>query len=182
MPLHRCQYCGKAFKTLRAVNHHTSASKTCYNEWRKNLLRKENPSPKRPKKDSSTELDEIVEQWEENETAIVDDFDMRVPPKTGSVDEDNDDDDDAGNTYPTTEAERFIESYPGDAGKGLRKSKTRFEIWLQNQRCEEKNPWDPFSSKEEWALTMWLIKNVGQKSTDDFLKLPIVSKGYIAFY
>ena len=75
---------------------------------------------------------------------------------------------------------RYIEPFPGDAGHSIQKSKTRYEVWLENQRCEEKNPWDPFASEDEWALTMWLINNVGQKATDQFLKLRIVSEGFQA--
>jgi hypothetical protein len=105
----------------------------------------------------------------------VDDFVMPLLPRRASVEED-DDHDEGGNTYPMSKAEHFIEYYAGDTGKGLRKSKTQFEVWLENQRGEEKIPWDPFASKQEWALTMWLIKNVGQKLMDEFLKLPIVSK------
>jgi hypothetical protein len=175
MAPHRCQYCGKAFNSLRAVNHHTLASKVCYKEWRKDLLRKENPSPQRPRRNSSTKLEDIV-------TGIADDFVMppQVPPKRASVEDDEDYD--GGNTYRMSKGERFIEYYLGDAGKGLRKSKTRFEVWLENQREEEKNLWDPFASEQEWALTMWLLKNVGQTSTDEFLKLPIVSKLWVAAY
>lgn len=165
----RCQYCGKAFQTLRAVNHHISLSKSCYNQWRKDLIRKENPSPKRQKKNPSTELEE---HWEDIYTGIADEFVMPPSPRRASVEEE----DNGGNTYRTSQGERFIESYAGDAGKGLRKSKTRFEDWFENQSGEEKNPWDPFASEQEWALTMWLMKNVGQKSTAEFLKLPIVSK------
>ena len=54
--------------------------------------------------------------------------------------------------------------------------KTRFECWQEIKKCEGKNPWDPFANKEEWDLTVWLIKNIGQKLTDEFLKLPIVSE------
>ena len=64
----------------------------------------------------------------------------------------------------------------GNAGQGKHMSKTRFECWQEIKKCEGKNPWDPFVNKEEWDLTMWLIKNVGQKLTDEFLKLPIVSE------
>lgn len=87
---------------------------------------------------------------------------------------DEEEDGGGGVTYPTSVHECYIESYPGDAGKGLRQSKTQFEVWLENQKEEEKSRWDPFASEEEWALTMWLLKNVGQMSTNQFLKLPIV--------
>ena len=171
MAPNRCQYYGKAFKTLRVVNHQISLSESCYNEWRKYLSRTENPSPKRQKKDSLTELEE--EHWEDIDTGIADEFVLPLTPRRASVEEEVNDEE--RNTYLTSQEERFIESYAGDAGKGLRKSKTRFEDWLENQRGEEKNPWDPFASKQEWALTKWLVKNVGQKSTEKFLKLSIVS-------
>jgi hypothetical protein len=103
---------------------------------------------------------------------IGDDFVMPPSPTRPSVDEENDGG--VGITYQTHEKDRFIESYPGEAGKALRVSKTQFEIWLENQREEGKIPWDPFASEQEWALGMWLLKNVGLTSTDEFLKLPIV--------
>lgn len=46
-------------------------------------------------------------------------------------------------------------------------------IWL-NQKQEGICQWGPFDGEEEWELAEWLIKNVGQKQTDTFLKLPIV--------
>jgi hypothetical protein len=30
-------------------------------------------------------------------------------------------------------------------------------------------------TREEWSLAQWLVKNLGQTQTDEFLKLPIVS-------
>ena len=133
MAPNRCQYCGKAFKTLRVVNHHISLSESCYNEWRKDLSRTENPSPKRQKKDSSTELEE---HWEDIDTGIADDFVLPLTSRRASVEKEVNDEE--RNTYPTSQEERFIESYAGDAGKGLRKSKTRFEDWLENQRGKKK--------------------------------------------
>ena len=38
-------------------------------------------------------------------------------------------------------------------------------------------PHAPFADEDEWELVRWLMKNVGQKKADDFLKLPIVSDG-----
>lgn len=105
------------------------------------------------------------------DTTLVDDFRPPTPPRGVSVEEEIED----GDTYAVSKVERFIESYPGDAGQGIRKSKTRFEEWFENQKEEQKIPWDPFANEEEWALSRWLIKNAGQRSTDDFLKLPFVS-------
>jgi hypothetical protein len=180
-PPSRCQYCRKLFKTPRAVNHHISASKSCSRQWMNELIRKDSPSPspKRQKRESLAEfpgesdgnLDPFV-----NDIGIGDDFVVSLPPRAASVEVG---DGAGGNTYP--ENERFIESYPGEAGNGLRKSKTQFEVWFENQRNEQKIAWDPFASEHEWALAKWLLQNVGQKSTDEFLNLPIVSEVSVPF-
>jgi hypothetical protein len=84
--------------------------------------------------------------------------------------------------YLTTNMNRFVEPYPGDAGRGIRKEITRFEKWFnRDSDVGGKSPWEPFASKEEWALAGWLMKNVGQKSTDEYLKLPIVREVVILF-
>jgi hypothetical protein len=67
---------------------------------------------------------------------IGDDFVMPPSPTRHSVDEEEDGG--GGVTYPTSVHERYIELYPGDAGKGLRQSKTQFEVWLENQKKRRK--------------------------------------------
>ena len=134
------------------------------------------PSPKQQKvvPDSLIDHNDEVEGGQgslDNERPdLMDDFVLPSPPRKPTVEEVEDE----GETYPTMKTDRFVESYPGHAGQGLRKSKTRYEVWFENQKRDGKNSWDPFASEDEWALTMWLLKNVGQKSTDQFLKLPIV--------
>jgi hypothetical protein len=180
----RCQYCGKTFQTPRAVNHHISALKSCARERLDNLIRNDNlsasPSPKRLKKNRISELegglDENLAAFESH-LDIGDEFVIPSAPREASVKE-RDSGGAGGNTYPANE--RFIESYHGEAGNGLRQSKTQFEFWLENQREEEKIPWFPFASEQEWALAKWLLKEVGQKSMDEFLKLPIVSQVFEA--
>ncbi|KAF8868528.1 hypothetical protein BD779DRAFT_1397671, partial [Infundibulicybe gibba] len=54
--------------------------------------------------------------------------------------------------------------------------KTKFELLLENQIRDGTDQWAPFASQEEWGLAVWLMKNVGQTSTDEFLKLPAVSE------
>ena len=39
----------------------------------------------------------------------------------------------------------------------------------------------PFEDQAEWDLACWLIRNVGQKSIDEYLKLPIVSSDSLVF-
>jgi hypothetical protein len=71
---------------------------------------------------------------------------------------------------------RYIEAFPGPAGETLRQERTPFEVLEGMQREEGRAPWDPFASRAEWELAEWLIKNVGQSSTDKYLQLPIVSR------
>ena len=112
-------------------------------------------------------------------TEIADDFVLLSPPRGTTVIEEEIVE---GNMYLTTKKNHFVELFPGDAGEGYRKSKTRFEEWLEIQEAEGRNTWEPFTSKEEWDLTKWLVKNVGQKSTFEFLKLQIVSKVDVSIY
>ena len=179
MPSTRCHYCGKRFPTPRAVNHHISASKTCSRERLNDLIRSDNlsasPSPKRLKRESvdksGGELDKDLAAFAKD-LDYGDDFVMPSPPREDSEEVREGA---GGGIYTYPKDERFIESFAGEAGNGTRKSKTLYEIWLENQRGEEKIPWEPFASEQEWALAKWLMRNVGQKSADEFLKLPIVS-------
>ncbi|EDR12671.1 uncharacterized protein LACBIDRAFT_323307 [Laccaria bicolor S238N-H82] len=59
--------------------------------------------------------------------------------------------------------------------------KTKFEMLLEQQTADGKQPWEPFASKEEWQLATWLMANMGQTSTDEYLKLPILAHPHIDY-
>lgn len=110
---------------------------------------------------------------EEFHTDLVEDFEppsAAITPRLENVQEEEDVAD------PRTSFVRFVEPFPADAasGLGLRKAKTPFEDRLEVQESKGNDPWEPFTSREEWELAEWLLKNVGQKSTNEFLKLHIV--------
>jgi len=77
----------------------------------------------------------------------------------------------------TKESARYIEEFPDSFGAG--------SVWGEDvpffekiRLCQEEDgssQWGPFKDKEEWELAEWLIRNVGQKQTDAFLNLNIVS-------
>lgn len=52
---------------------------------------------------------------------------------------------------------------------------TSFERMKNFQDRMGKDSYAPFADHDEWELARWLMKNVNQKGTDEFLKLPIVS-------
>ncbi|KAG2082522.1 hypothetical protein BD769DRAFT_1305175, partial [Suillus cothurnatus] len=50
---------------------------------------------------------------------------------------------------------------------------TKFERYRRYQEEDVKDQWLPFEDVKEWDLAEWLVKNLGQTCTDEFLKLPI---------
>ena len=86
--------------------------------------------------------------------------------------EDVDDDD-----QPSSHT-RYSEAYPRSAGRPLRKEKTQFEKFRDSDSAAGRQPWAPFSSKKEWELATWLMKNANQKATEQYLSLPIVSNQF----
>lgn len=76
---------------------------------------------------------------------------------------------------------RYIEKFPEEylAGATWGNCKPLYEYLDEKQKREGGSRWGPFKDEDEWQLAEWLIQNVGQKQTDLFLKLPIVS--FISF-
>jgi hypothetical protein len=72
---------------------------------------------------------------------------------------------------------RFIEHFPEEykAGATWGQCKPLFESLDEERKRAGASRWAPFEDEDEWQLAEWLIRNVGQKQTDAFLKLPIVS-------
>jgi hypothetical protein len=145
-------------------------------EWHNKIIREnDNRSPKRTRINSPEPnlLDEIPDADLMNILNDADDFlepGQQTPSgrATAEVADDNEDD------YNPSSI-RYVEPFPGSAGEPLRREKTRFELLQEIQKSEVKGPWEPFSSREEWGLAEWLMRNVGQKSTNEYLQLPIVS-------
>jgi hypothetical protein len=73
---------------------------------------------------------------------------------------------------------RYSEAYPRSAGQPFRKEKTEFEKFRDNDSAAGRQAWEPFSSKKEWELATWIMNNVNQKATEQYLNLPIVSVQY----
>ena len=71
---------------------------------------------------------------------------------------------------------RFIENFPEEyqAGATWGNCKPFYEFLDEEQKKEGSSCYGPFDDEDEWQLAEWLIRNVGQKQTDMFLKLPIV--------
>jgi hypothetical protein len=149
----RCQFCRKAFPTQRAVNQHISASNPCLKEWHQII---DNPHKRR--------RTISPEPYLVHDNYFIPPPEPRQEPRQGTPD-----------VIDQSTPKRYIEPFPGPAGEALRPEKTRFEILQRTQQLAGKPPWEPFADRAEWGLAEWLMKNVGQKSTDEYLQLPIVS-------
>lgn len=84
---------------------------------------------------------------------------------------------DVPNNEESNDGGRFIENFPEEyrAGATWGRSKSLFESLDEEHKTLGGSRWAPFEDEDEWQLAEWLIRNVGQKQTDTFLKLPIVS-------
>ncbi|EPQ57716.1 hypothetical protein GLOTRDRAFT_36697 [Gloeophyllum trabeum ATCC 11539] len=74
--------------------------------------------------------------------------------------------------------ERHVRPYPPEHLAGAaypEKAETKFERIKRQQKEAGRDIFEPFEDQEEWDLARWLAANVGQKATDEFLKLPIVN-------
>jgi hypothetical protein len=84
---------------------------------------------------------------------------------------------DVPNNEEVNDGGRYIEDFPEEylAGATWGHCKPLFKSLDEEQKREGHSRWTPFEDEDEWQLAEWLIRNVGQKQTDNFLKLPIVS-------
>ncbi|KAG6839374.1 hypothetical protein C0991_003198 [Blastosporella zonata] len=170
----RCPYCAVAKPSIRAVNMHLQAHAPCLKKWQQELTsRHDLPSPPLGPKRKLPPV-EIPASDEEYEPEFPDDGTQSKHPRVENVEDEDD--------PPASQYSRYIHPYPGPAGQWIREGKTKFgalQEWLEQSG---KSLWEPFESEEEWELAMWLLKNVGQKSTDEYLKLPIIrNAGNLSF-
>ncbi|KAI0685467.1 hypothetical protein BC835DRAFT_1309994 [Cytidiella melzeri] len=94
------------------------------------------------------------------------------------VEEQADEEDGAGSDHTGGESEpnfvyvrRFL--LGKQVGKIYSEAKPLFQCVLEQQKREQKHIHGPFGNQEEWDLAKWLVRNVCQNDTDEFLRLPI---------
>ncbi|KAH7917273.1 hypothetical protein BV22DRAFT_1135543 [Leucogyrophana mollusca] len=69
---------------------------------------------------------------------------------------------------------RFVQVFPDDrAAEVLGMGETVFKQLQKHQEADGVGPFGPFADSEEWGLAQWLVKNVNQHATEEYLKLPI---------
>ncbi|KAI0279323.1 hypothetical protein BGY98DRAFT_1089274 [Russula aff. rugulosa BPL654] len=91
------------------------------------------------------------------------------------MEEDRNDDSEAGS------CRRWIQEFHG-AAEVLGEGKTLFEEIHESQEAMCEPPMAPFEDNDEWELARWLIKNVTQTATEEFLKMEGIRSRYHPSY
>ena len=188
-----CEYCGKGpFPTQSGLNKHIGQSNGCQGKNKlafktySSTLWKNTPDATNDFRSSpSPPLDETVEDLEQDLLTVepnisLDSTDksLNLPnPETEHISQRNRATIEDVPGEEIGESGQFFEEYPTERKAGAAWGKDQ-PLFAQIQRDQQENgssKWGPFEDQDEWELEEWLSKNVGQKQTDTFLKLNIVS-------
>ena len=180
MPSHsyHCKYCHHRKPTEMALNQHIAHSAICFTAYQEDLLNLTSThngmncriTSHLAAMDNCMPLASLVNDREVEGEVLMPDPTAPVFYQRSEEPGDVEDVDDPWSQI------RYCRGYPvGYAVKILGEGKTKFQIWQEEQSLRGENEWTPFHNEKEWELAQWLIKNVGHKSMDKFLRLSIVS-------
>lgn len=187
-----CGYCGKGpFQTQGGLNKHVGQTKDCQEKSRlafksyTSTLWKNAPEARNDLRSSPPPLpDETLgaqfEDFEHDLLAV--EQNLRLDSMTGMSDLPIPQLQRLGNDIPpsqeeTRESGHYLEEYPTERKAGAAWGEDQ-PLFMRIQREQQENgtsKWGPFKDQDEWELAEWLSRNVGQKQTDMFLKLNVVS-------
>lgn len=180
-----CKFCGKELSNIVGLKNHQNLSRNCRQQLEE-LLRSFSfdPGETRPRNRANQGQHEAINENLAKPFHSEHDLPSQYNIESGNIEEgavnvdkrarveDAPDEDDST---------RHIEPCPGSLGAGVpigrKKMKTDFED-MRDERLAHGGDdpiWNPFIDREEWDLATWLVRSVGQNSTEEFLKLPIVS-------
>lgn len=181
----QCNFCKKYLKSTRGVNRHVNSSSLCRKRWEEWLARhtericgighNENAEahhnvPQESENDFDGPITASHEPNAEQHAASLT-ATSALPPPRNRVTIEEMEDEEAG---PLRPGARFVQPFPGPAGKSSQTAKTSFEEIREGQEARGEGPWGPFKDEPEWELARWLVRNVGQAQMETFLDLPIV--------
>ncbi|GLB44066.1 putative zn-finger domain-containing protein [Lyophyllum shimeji] len=191
-----CGYCGKGpFPSVGGLRRHITHSELCcraekeeFSQYSATIWEETAVLPS-PAGSSALPLSPLpdtqdIEALEPNQDIEEADASlMPLPPSQDSeaaqpatyrqptVEDAEDEDDEPGGT---DRKGSYVEYCPKEwkAGAAWGMGISEFEK-IRDQLDKEGTPLGPFADTDEWELAEWLIKNVGQKQTDSYLKLNI---------
>ena len=193
-----CGYCGKLCPTVPGLKRHIDGSRNCKKASHEEFGQYANsiwddiplvdeighqPIPIEPDApDFQLELEDDLERADEMFNHDEPEANLRPPPPLRQLDElrprpEPANVDTLPNDKEVSSNARFIEYFPDEqlAGATWGCGKPLFDALDEEQKRVGSSRFGPFEDEEEWQLAEWLIRNVGQKQTDLFLRLPIVT-------
>lgn len=160
---HPCGHCALVFPTASGVRRHIAHSRACYAQWEAQLSR--------PLFHGAQ--DGPVNLNDEPGPGFGDEDLPEYEPAAAANGEGNPEDahqraeDETIPRYAQVFDEKDVADIFGNA-------ETTFDAMKAAQEAGGQGDYAPFADKEEWELAEWLIKNVNQRATEEFLKLGIV--------
>ncbi|KAF8545975.1 hypothetical protein OG21DRAFT_1479733 [Imleria badia] len=174
MPSHTCNYCRRAFPTTGSVRRHISHPRACHEQWE---IEAQQAQPVAGTPDRELEREHINEDIDL--PLGVDDIDHHdwhnvdmlggAPDCQDHHDKEDELEEEHSSHFPCF-AQEFLEKPAADV---IGCEQTPFERMKSYQEATGGGSYAPFADCEEWALAQWLVKNVNQCATEEFLKLPI---------
>jgi hypothetical protein len=188
----RCRYCKKQFETSAVVTRHVAHSKACRQQWERELQRPPAYAARRHQSGGNerqeSDLDEGnleirgAEDLEDGDTEMDHDFGyvlqgMRTPEvelevnvaelvkQRVELEEGEEEDDPKDSAYAH---DRWSETYPGQVAEAYGTAKTTFQTQHERQLAIGASDWFPFENEDEWEITQWLLKHVGQSAIDEY--------------
>lgn len=180
---HTCNYCRRVFPTAGGVRRHIAHSIPCRGQ-RVTEARQAQRATGTNGSDNEQDVDEGIDLPDLDINRDVDMLDRLGAPDVPEPGPDDVWEDEREDTpaAPTVEEghgpqfQRFAQEFSEKpAADVLGREETPFEQMKRYQEATGGGAYAPFADHDEWELAQWLIKNVNQRATQDFLKLSIVS-------
>jgi len=180
---HTCNYCKRTFTTAGGVCQHIAHSVQCQEQWEVDVQYAcRAPGSQDAEHSDMDDIFKGIDLPDEGNDINMGDHapvhfnapgghedrvaELREDESTESTVEDED-------HFPC-----FAEEFSAHAAADiLGRDVTPFEQMRLYQDGSGGGMYTPFADRDEWELAQWLVKNVNQRATEEFLKLPIVSVG-----
>lgn len=160
---YRCDHCGQGFQTQTAIRRHIGHLPRCQAA----ALRRSGGEQLAINNEGLGQ--EIEDDIADTHSEPADSMAGQEPDLDNRRNEGNQEGQDAG---PARYAREYDQ---GLAAEVLGSAKTAFEVMKDYQESSGCGAYAPFADHEEWELAEWLVRNVNQRATEEFLKLSIVS-------
>ncbi|KAG1890596.1 uncharacterized protein F5891DRAFT_1131630 [Suillus fuscotomentosus] len=161
-----CDFCAKEMGSKGGVRRHINNQPDCRRQWE--LLVETQKDISAPQ----AHLGTLNQADTNSDSAHADSYSSYSPHHRSRSESFNPDHPD-NPAVPKHQRVTIEEVEDEDHAQYFEQCKTGFERFQEYKECMGKDKWAPFDGGEEWGLAEWLVKNLGQTRTDEFLKLPI---------